>query len=228
MGIEVGVVRVFTNESGEFGNPLGIVDAQAADPADWQNLATKLGFSETVFVDLPAAGSNSAHVRIFTPAAELPFAGHPTVGLSWWLRERGTPVNTLQVPAGLVQVSDEDGLTWVRARSEWAPEAAFHQTDSPDDVVAADPTDFDDGILHSVWAWLDEPTATVRSRVFAPDLGIVEDEATGAVAVRMTDLLSRDLIINQGKGSQILTRWGADGWVSIGGRVAAAESLNVD
>ena len=31
---------------------------------------------------------------------ELPFAGHPTVGAAWWLRERGTPIRTLQVPAG--------------------------------------------------------------------------------------------------------------------------------
>ncbi len=48
--------------------------------------------------------ANTAHARIFTPATELPFAGHPTVGASWWLRDIGRPVRTLQVPAGVVQV----------------------------------------------------------------------------------------------------------------------------
>ncbi|PZP80234.1 MAG: hypothetical protein DI592_12570, partial [Stenotrophomonas maltophilia] len=40
-------------------------------------------------------------VRLFSLNTELPFAGHPTVGASWWLQSLGTPVNTLQVPAGI-------------------------------------------------------------------------------------------------------------------------------
>ncbi|CPW49559.1 Conserved hypothetical protein (phenazine biosynthesis?) [Mycobacteroides abscessus] len=68
----------------------------------------------------------------------------------------------------------------------------------------------------------------VRSRVFASDLGVDEDEATGSVAARMTDLLSRDLIINQGKGSQIFTQWSPEGWVTIGGRVVADQPLTLD
>jgi predicted PhzF superfamily epimerase YddE/YHI9 len=55
--------------------------------------------------------------------------------------------------------------------------------------------------------------------MFAPNLGIVEDEATGAAAVRMTDYLSRDLHITQGKGSRIDTWWDPQGWVKVGGRV---------
>ena len=46
-----------------------------------------------------------------------------------------------------------------------------------------------------------------------------EDEATGAAAVRITDYLSRDLTIVQGKGSVIYTRWSPEGWVHIAGRV---------
>ena len=43
-------------------------------------------------------------MRIFTPAAELAFAGHPTVGTAWLLRESGRPVAALHPPAGEVRV----------------------------------------------------------------------------------------------------------------------------
>src|SRR5258708_21493670 len=105
MGIDVTVLRVFTDPDGNFGNPLGVVDASTVEPADRQRLAAQLGYSETIFVHLPTAGSTTAHAAIHTPRTELPFAGHPTVGVSWWLREQGTPINTLRVPAGIVQVS---------------------------------------------------------------------------------------------------------------------------
>ena len=55
--------------------------------------------------------------------------------------------------------------------------------------------------------------------MFANNLGVPEDEATGSAAVRITDYLSRDLTITQGNGSQIMTTWSADGWVTVGGRV---------
>ena len=97
MAIDVTVLRVFTDPDGNFGNPLGVVDASTADPGDRQRIATELGYSETVFIDLPAPGTSTAHARIYTPATELPFAGHPTVGAAWWLRDIGTPIHTLQV-----------------------------------------------------------------------------------------------------------------------------------
>ena len=84
---------------------------------DRQRIATELGYSETIFIDLPEPGTSTAHARIFTPAVELPFAGHPTVGASWWLRDVGTPIHTLRVPAGIVQVTYEDDLTAVSTRS---------------------------------------------------------------------------------------------------------------
>jgi predicted PhzF superfamily epimerase YddE/YHI9 len=228
MGIDVTVLRVFTDSAGNFGNPLGVVEATAVAPADRQALATQLGYSETIFVELPAAGSTTAQARIFTPAAELPFAGHPTVGASWWLKSIGTPVNTLQVPAGLVQVDYDGDLTGVNARAEWAPEYAIHELDSLDDLAAADPDDYPDDTQHYLWTWADKPAGALRSRVFAANLGIPEDEATGAAAVRITDYLSSDLAITQGKGSQIETRWSPEGWVRIAGRVVNDGVLHVD
>jgi predicted PhzF superfamily epimerase YddE/YHI9 len=220
MSVHVDVVRVFTDAAEAFGNPLGIVAADAVAEADRQDLAHRLGFSETVFV---SAGIDSAHVQIFTPAVELPFAGHPTVGTAWWLHTNGTPVKALEVAAGRVEVEQVGGITTVRARAEWAPEFVFHQLSSPPDVDALDPAGYEDG-HHYAWAWLDEDAGEIRSRMFAPDMGVAEDEATGAAAVRITALLGRDLRITQGRGSQLVTRWD-DGWVLLGGRVVADPAI---
>jgi predicted PhzF superfamily epimerase YddE/YHI9 len=232
MAIDVTVLRVFTDADGNFGNPLGVVDARRADPADRQRIATELGYSETIFVDVPESGASTAVAHIFTPAVELPFAGHPTVGASWWLKNRGTPVRTLQVPAGVVQVEYQslpDGeFTVISARAEWAPDFSIYDLSSVDEVLGADPDDYPDDVEHYVWAWIDRDEGSIRSRVFAGHLGIPEDEATGAAAVRITDYHSRDLAITQGKGSQIRTFWSADGWVKVGGRVVDDGARQID
>ncbi|MCT7659525.1 PhzF family phenazine biosynthesis protein [Mycobacterium deserti] len=220
MAIDVTVLRVFTDPQGNYGNPLGVVDASTVDAGDRQRVAAQLGYSETIFIDMPQPGAGTAHARIFTPATELPFAGHPTVGAAWWLRDRGTPVHTLQVPAGIVQVSYADDLTSVSARSEWAPEFAIYTLASTEELFAADPDDFPADVNHYLWTWTDKEQGVVRSRMFATDLGVPEDEATGAAAVRITDYLSRDLTIVQGKGSVIHTEWSPEGWVRVAGRVA--------
>jgi trans-2,3-dihydro-3-hydroxyanthranilate isomerase len=63
------------------GNPLAVVrDAEGLDTAAMQAIAREFNLSETVFVLPPVDPAHRASLRIFTPAAELPFAGHPTVG----------------------------------------------------------------------------------------------------------------------------------------------------
>jgi predicted PhzF superfamily epimerase YddE/YHI9 len=228
MAIDAAVLRVFTDPDGKFGNPLGVVDASSVDPTDRQRIATQLGYSETVFIDLPEPGTNTAHALIYTPATELAFAGHPTVGAAWFLRDQGTPVHTLQVPAGIVQVTYEDDLTAVSARSEWAPEFAIYDLESTDELFVADPDDYPDDIQNYLWTWTDKEQGVLRSRMFAANLGVPEDEATGAAAVRITDYLSRDLTIVQGKGSVIHTRWSAEGWVRIAGRVVSDGTKQID
>jgi trans-2,3-dihydro-3-hydroxyanthranilate isomerase len=88
------------------GNPLGVVfDADALDGATMQAIAREFGFPETVFVQKPRAAGCTAAVRIFTPAMELAFAGHPTVGTALVLtlrRGAGTAV-TLEEKIGLVK-----------------------------------------------------------------------------------------------------------------------------
>jgi trans-2,3-dihydro-3-hydroxyanthranilate isomerase len=63
------------------GNPLAVVlDGSGLDTPAMQTVAREFNLPETVFVFPPAGESHRARVRIFTPARELPFAGHPTVG----------------------------------------------------------------------------------------------------------------------------------------------------
>ena len=84
------VVDVFTTT--RFGgNPLAVIpDARDLDGALMQRIAAEFGYSETTFVLPPADEQNTAHVRIFTPTSEMPFAGHPNVGTAFVLARRGT------------------------------------------------------------------------------------------------------------------------------------------
>jgi predicted PhzF superfamily epimerase YddE/YHI9 len=207
------LIRVFCGEDGSGGNALGVfLDGAEVPPGARQRVAAELGFSETVFVDDPARGE----IRIFTPAVELDFAGHPVVGTAWLLAERRTPVETLRVPAGEPAVRYEGGAAFVAGRPEWGPPWELEQLGSPEEVDALDgpPGGHD---LVSAWAWLDEAAGIVRARVFGPRVGVAEDEATGSAAVRLCARLGRALDIRQGRGSRILARPLADGWVEIGG-----------
>ena len=82
-------VDVFTTEPLS-GNPVAVVlDAEGLTAAQMQAIAAEFNYVETTFV-LPAVDpGNSAHVRIFTPDREVPFAGHPNIGTAFLLaRER--------------------------------------------------------------------------------------------------------------------------------------------
>jgi predicted PhzF superfamily epimerase YddE/YHI9 len=214
---ELHVLRVFVTPEGTGGNPLGVfLDGPAVPEGRRQEVAADLGFSETVFVDDPAAGA----VRIFTPAAELPFAGHPLVGTSWLLARERTAVAVLRPPAGEVPTfTDGDGMTWIRGRAEWAPQMSFRQLADPGQVDALEGAPDGLGFV-DCWAWEDEAAGLVRARVFAPAFGIPEDEATGAAAVRLVSRLGRPVTIRQGAGSLLLARPGPDGTAEVGGQVA--------
>ena len=217
---ELNVLRVFIGPDGRGGNPLGVFLDGASIPTDRrQAVALELGFSETVFVDDAMEGA----IRIFTPGRELPFAGHPTVGTAWLFRETGAPATTLRPPAGELPFRHDAERTWIRARPEWVHPILIEQLATAADV------DGHRGQLMGetgryVWAWIDEAAGILRSRYFATDVGIREDEATGAAAVVMGGRLGRPVTIRQGVGSEILVRPQPDGTVEIGGRVELVET----
>lgn len=212
------VLRVFTGDRGEHGNPLGVfLDGGEFAPAERQPIATELGFSETVFVDDAERGE----IQIFTPAAEIPFAGHPTVGTAWLLARERRPVAALRPPPGEVGVRYEGDLTWVDARAEWCP--PFEYAEHPDaaTVDALDPAETTTDTYH--WAWLDREAGLVRARGFFPTHAIREDEATGSAALALCVALERPIEVRQGWGSVIEARLLGDGRAEIGGRVALDE-----
>jgi predicted PhzF superfamily epimerase YddE/YHI9 len=213
------LLRVFCDQNGEGGNPLAIFLTGSDVPeASRQAVAADLGLSETVFVDDAERGE----LRIFAPAVEMPFAGHPTVGCAWLLGAERQPVRSLHVPAGELPVRYEDDATFVTARPEWAPAFEWQRLESPAEVEALDgPPGGHDHI--GAWAWIDEGAGTVRARVFPVRYGIAEDEATGSAAVLLSARLDRALEIRQGRGSRILVRPLDDGWVEVGGACALDE-----
>jgi trans-2,3-dihydro-3-hydroxyanthranilate isomerase len=133
-------VDVFTDR--RFGgNPLAVFpDARGLTDAQMQALAAEFNLSETTFVLPPDNPQNHAKVRIFTPRAELPFAGHPNVGTGYVLARRmDNPPEHLvfEEIAGLVRVhlQRDAGGAIVGARIS-APRALSIDIAIPEELVA--------------------------------------------------------------------------------------------
>jgi trans-2,3-dihydro-3-hydroxyanthranilate isomerase len=104
------VVDVFT-ERPLAGNQLAVVVNAEGIPGDvMQRIAKEMNFNETTFVLAPKDPAHAARVRIFTPASELQFAGHPTIGTAWVLATEGL------VPHGALEFVLEEGVGPVRVR----------------------------------------------------------------------------------------------------------------
>jgi trans-2,3-dihydro-3-hydroxyanthranilate isomerase len=111
------VCDVFTNTP-LTGNQLAVfTDARGLDAEQMQALARELKFSESTFV-FPAEEGGHAKIRIFTPAAEIPFAGHPTLGTAFVLAAPlQSPEIRLETARGIVPVAlerEEDRLVFGR------------------------------------------------------------------------------------------------------------------
>ena len=134
-------VGVFTDRQFS-GNPLAVFPrADDLDPAQMQAIAAEFNLSETTFVLPPDNPRHHARVRIFTPRAELPFAGHPNVGTGFVLgRSTANPPEhfTFEEGAGLVRVhllrSAEGTITGARVA---APHSLSIGDDVPVELVAA-------------------------------------------------------------------------------------------
>jgi PhzF family phenazine biosynthesis protein len=136
------IVNVFA-ETALGGNPLAVFeDARGLDTATMQALALQFNLSETTFV-LPS-GVATACVRIFTPAFEMPFAGHPTLGTAHVVRalQQGGDDVTLEMRAGVIPVhGDGDRWTLTANAPHWRrPDASRRELAgmlgvSEDDVI---------------------------------------------------------------------------------------------
>lgn len=136
------IADVFTDRAFA-GNPLAVVlDTEGLDGESMQRIANEFNLSETTFVQ--AAEGDRARVRIFTPAREVPFAGHPTIGTALVLARRrliappdegGTVV--LDEVAGEVPVQlRREGDAFVHAELEAPGAPSFHDAPSAEDLAA--------------------------------------------------------------------------------------------
>jgi predicted PhzF superfamily epimerase YddE/YHI9 len=209
------LLRVFCALDDSGGNPLGVfLNGAEVPPERRQAVAADLGLSEIVFVDDAERGE----IRIFAPAVELDFAGHPAVGTAWLL----DGASALRALAGEIAVTREADDVYVTARPEWGPAWELAELGSPAEVEALDgpPGGHD---LTTAWAWIDQGARTIRARAFPIRIGIAEDEATGSAATKLCVRVGRAIEIRQGRGSRILARPAADGFVEIGGRSVVDE-----
>ncbi len=213
------VLRVFVNDESEFGNPLGVfLDGSEVPAQERQAVAADLGFSETVFVD----DRDRGEIQIFTPAVELPFAGHPTVGTAWLMGETGAAPELLRPPAGEVGVRFEERATFVDADPAWSPPFEQVELGEPAEVRALDGPPANGDEVYA-WSWIDEAAGTIRARSFAAGVGIAEDEATGSAALALSARIGREITVNQGKGSILIARPLRDGRAEVGGAVVLDE-----
>jgi trans-2,3-dihydro-3-hydroxyanthranilate isomerase len=133
--LEYEVVDVFAPRAFA-GNPLAVVfDADELSTEQCQALAFEFHLSETSFICAPTEPGADYRVRIFTPYAELPFAGHPSVGAAHTLVRTGRlPAGTVRQECGvgvLDVVVGEDGATLTGG----APTCGTPRT--PDSLAAA-------------------------------------------------------------------------------------------
>ena len=237
------VVDVFTDVP-LAGNQLAVfTDARDLDPLTMQALARETNFSETVFVLPPSSPDADVRIRIFTPALELPFAGHPTLGTAFVL---GGPLSKivihLETGAGVVPVElEREGPRIVFGRMEQpipniepvddpapifaalgvagselpverydlGPGHVFIELGSPEEVAALRPD-----IAALARATPDGVNCFARdgqfwkTRMFAPNHGVVEDPATGSAAGPLAVHLARHGRI--AFGEQIEIKQGAE------------------
>ncbi|RII95900.1 PhzF family phenazine biosynthesis protein, partial [Clavibacter michiganensis subsp. insidiosus] len=92
----------------------------------------------------------------------------------------------LRVPAGIVRVARAGDEVRVTADPDWGPEFTWQEHPTADALRGLVAHAVDPWVDHLyAWAWTDEAAGEVRARMFAPALGVPEDEATGSAALRL-------------------------------------------
>jgi trans-2,3-dihydro-3-hydroxyanthranilate isomerase len=125
------------------GNPLAVLpQADGLSTQQMQQIAREFNFSETTFV-FPAKAGHTRRVRIFTPAREIPFAGHPNVGTAFVLASIGefgeiksSVTVTFEEEAGLVSVVIQESDGKIASCELTAPQSLSFGKTLPADLVA--------------------------------------------------------------------------------------------
>lgn len=140
------IVDVFARECYS-GNQLAVVLLhEPIGKEEMQRIATEFHFSETTFIALYESEGSRFRVYIFTPAGEIPFAGHPSLGTAHVIREKilggGAEEVILELEAGQVAVRfDADGLVWMNQMEPIFGEEHDPALIAP--IISLDPSDID-------------------------------------------------------------------------------------
>jgi PhzF family phenazine biosynthesis protein len=214
MELSYRLLNVFTDGDNPFsGNPLSVFeDATGLFDDQMQGLARQFNLSETTFVT-PGDDDVTADVRIFTPSYEMPFAGHPTLGTAYVVRELfgGGDKVLLRMPAGDIPVEVADNVWTLRAN---AP--TFYPVDVPHsdltrmiglpaDRIAAEPL------------WVD--TGTVQ--LILPLLTVQDVRAAAAVPALLTEFATRP------DGEALVYVWAPTGADTVEARLFFTQSSSV-
>lgn len=254
MDLPYHVLDVFTTKPLE-GNPLAVFpDASGLDTIAMQRIARELNLSETAFVFPRESRDGATRVRIFTPASEMNFAGHPTIGTAFLLRRLGMVAQeatsfALAENVGLVNVRVDAGvdpLLWLMTppiaeleafpREICARALSLGEADLlPDipcgvfsagnlilfvavrDCVRVDRASLDRTLFLSlvagrgvpVCAFVFAPTENgAYSRMFAPQLGIIEDPATGSATGPLAAYMMKHALVSGKSGTSFTSEQG--------------------
>jgi len=197
------------------GNQLAVFPrAETIPEAAMQPIAREFNFAETTFVLPPRDPRHAARVRIFTPRAELPFAGHPTIGTAAVLVHRGLKEKAFVLEEGIgpvpIEVASSGAVSFTSERPIEVPEVkpslpgvAFEEAWFASAGVPFCFLRLKDKAAVDRAAWLPQlaqawsPNLYVFCgekdlyvRMFAPELGIEEDPATGSGAVALAGILA--------------------------------------
>ena len=155
------LVDVFTDR--QFGgNPLAVfTDGEGLSTETMQTIAKEMNLSETTFVLTPEDRSHNFRVRIFTPAQELPMAGHPTVGTTYVLaREQMIETSNRANAGGATTIRLEEGVGTIPVEISWRDGAAdFIEMSQPLPTFGQT---FGDKVAISAALSLDPPDIEVR------------------------------------------------------------------
>ena len=204
------ILRVFTRDQ-LGGNHLGVVtDVGGLDTATMQRIAADLGFSETIFIE----DDTVPYIRIFTPAMELPFAGHPLVGAASVMLEARPELTRLRCGIGEVSISADNLDVWVEVAiraDNAAPDATgfaaqaglteplstwrvampldyrMVELEAASDVSGVSPDLDAFGEAFGLTAYA-RTGNSIRMRFFTPEAGVPEDPATGSAAVALATM----------------------------------------
>jgi trans-2,3-dihydro-3-hydroxyanthranilate isomerase len=246
------------------GNPLAVfLDGRGLGSETMQSIAKEMNFSESTFVLPSAQAGTDVRMRIFTPAEELPVAGHPTIGSTFALARSGVigperdrfvfGLGIGPVPVSLIWRGGELSFVWmIQPKPTFGPviadpgaaasaiglsPAAVSGTGLPVQVVScgvpflfvpvATRRAVDSAVLNpsaldrlyesarsdasGVFVFSPEPgsdRATVYSRMFAPELGVAEDPATGSASGPLGCYLVRHKVVGPEKANAMISLQG--------------------